>query len=70
MPECRRVNRVALGRANEAAIYIVSQGLVSQAKIIYGVSEPMLNYRLRISGAQRIHERRLEIIRRVAGATG
>jgi len=55
---------------NEAAIYIVSEGLISQAKIIYGVSEPMLTYRLRISGAHRIHERRLENIRRAAGATG
>jgi Zn-dependent peptidase ImmA (M78 family) len=51
---------------NEAAIYMVSHGLVSQAKIIYGVSEPILNYRLRVSGAHRIQERRLEIIRPLA----
>lgn len=51
---------------NEAAIHIVGQGLVSQAQHLYGVSAPMLNYRLRVSGAQRIHERRLQQIRRIA----
>jgi hypothetical protein len=31
---------------NEAAIYIVRQGLILQAQEMYGVSEPMLTYRL------------------------
>jgi Zn-dependent peptidase ImmA (M78 family) len=55
---------------NEVAIYIVREGLVPQARILYGVSGAMLTYRLRISGAHRIHERKLENIRRAAGAAG
>lgn len=42
---------------NEAAIHIMRQGLVPVARQIYGVSQPMLVYRLRMSGAQKIHER-------------
>jgi len=53
---------------NEAAIHIVRQGLVSQAQRIYGVSGPMLTYRLRVSGAHRIHERHLQnTLRRSVG---
>lgn len=44
---------------NEAAQHIVRTGLISQAQTIYGVSMAMLNYRLRVSGAHRIHERRM-----------
>jgi Zn-dependent peptidase ImmA (M78 family) len=42
---------------NEAAIHVVRSGLTVQAQGIYGVSRPMLEYRLRVSGAQRIQER-------------
>ena len=42
---------------NEAAIYIVRAGLVSAAQGIYGVSGPMLDYRLRVSGAYTIQQR-------------
>lgn len=44
---------------NEAAIYIVQKGLTSIAQGLYGVSRPMLDYRLRISGALAIQQRRL-----------
>jgi hypothetical protein len=47
----------ALLMPNEAANYVVRSGLVVQAQGLYGVSRPMLEYRLRISGAQRIQER-------------
>lgn len=53
---------------NEAALHIVSQGLVLQAQSIYGVSAAMLNYRLRMSGANRIHERRMQQTQRFASA--
>ena len=52
---------------NEAAIHIVGNGLVPEAQRLYGVSSSMLTYRLRVSGAHRIHERRLQQVRRVAG---
>lgn len=55
---------------NEAAIYIVSNGLVSEAQRLYGVSTSMLNYRLQVSGARRIHERRVGQIRRVVTGGG
>ena len=42
---------------NEAALYVVRKGLMMQAQGIYGVSSPMLTYRLRVSGAQKIQER-------------
>jgi hypothetical protein len=47
----------ALLMPNEAAIYVVCEGLVATAQGLYGVSRPMLEYRLRISGAQRIQDR-------------
>lgn len=48
---------------NEAAVHIVRQGLVATAQRLYGVSEVMLEYRLRISGARKIDERaRLRIV--------
>jgi hypothetical protein len=50
---------------NEAAIHIVSEGLVSNAHNLYGVSRAMLTYRLRMSGAHRIYERRTQQVRRV-----
>jgi Zn-dependent peptidase ImmA (M78 family) len=40
-----------------AAIHILKNGLKSQARAIYGVSNPMLTYRLRVSGAQIIFDR-------------
>jgi Zn-dependent peptidase ImmA (M78 family) len=55
---------------NEAAMYIVRNGLVAQAQGIYGVSRPMLTYRLRVSGAHRIHERHMQNVRRAAGGRG
>lgn len=44
---------------NEAALHIVSNGIVAKAQGMYGVSEQMLTYRLRVSGAQTIQRRRL-----------
>ena len=44
---------------NEAAIHVLKQGLVSVAQQLYGVSRPMLDYRLRVSGAHAIHLRSL-----------
>lgn len=44
---------------NEAANYVLSNGLVPRAQLIYGVSGPMLEYRLRVSGARVIHQRRM-----------
>lgn len=40
-----------------AAIHILKNGLKSQARSIYGISNPMLTYRLRVSGAQIIFNR-------------
>jgi IrrE N-terminal-like domain len=47
---------------NEAAIQIVRQGLVSAAQKIYGVSQPMLDYRLRVTGAHTIHSRLVQSV--------
>src|SRR5579883_3306414 len=47
---------------NEAALHIVRNGLVSTAKAVYGVSRPMLEYRLRISGAHTIHARYVQSV--------
>ena len=44
---------------NEAAHYVLSNGLAARAQLIYGVSKPMLEYRLRVSGAHVVHKRRL-----------
>lgn len=44
---------------NEAAVHIVKKGLIPVAQKIYGVSRPMLEYRLRVSGAHTIHQRSL-----------
>lgn len=44
---------------NEAALHIVSTGLMSAAQRLYGVSEPMLTYRLRVSGAHTIYRRKM-----------
>jgi Zn-dependent peptidase ImmA (M78 family) len=51
---------------NEAAVYIVREGLVARAGSIYGVSPAMLAYRLRVSGAHRIHERWMKTVRPAA----
>jgi IrrE N-terminal-like domain len=49
---------------NEASIHIVRQGLVSAAQGVYGVSQPMLDYRLRVSGARTIHSRIVQAVGR------
>ena len=49
----------ALLITNEAANRIMSMGLYYQAESIYGVSKKMLDYRLRVSGARIIFERRM-----------
>ena len=46
---------------NEAALHIVANDLVRRAQQIYGVSAPMLTYRLRISGAHTIYRRKLGV---------
>jgi IrrE N-terminal-like domain len=49
---------------NEAALHIIRQRLVSVAQGIYGVSQPMLDYRLRVSGAHTIHSRSVQAVER------
>lgn len=49
----------ALLLPKEAAIHILRSGIKYRAQTLYGVSKPMLEYRLRISGAQTIYERSL-----------
>lgn len=44
---------------NEGAKSIMMEGLYYQAQGIYGVSQPMLDYRLKVSGAQTIYKRRM-----------
>jgi Zn-dependent peptidase ImmA (M78 family) len=44
---------------NEAAVHILRQGLIPTAQVTYGVSQPMLDYRLRVSGAHTIHARHM-----------
>lgn len=46
---------------NEAALHIVSNGLMSTAQRLYGVSQPMLTYRLRMSGAHTIYQRKAKL---------
>lgn len=48
---------------NEAALHIVSTGLVPTAQFLYGVSKPMLTYRLSVSGAHKIYRRRMGFAR-------
>ena len=43
---------------NEAALHILSNGLMATAQQLYGVSQPMLTYRLRVSGAHTIYRRK------------
>jgi hypothetical protein len=45
---------------NEAAIHIVRRELVPMAQRLYGVSQPMLEYRLRVSGARTIQMRMIQ----------
>ena len=47
----------ALLLPKEAALHVLKNGLKSRAREIYGISRPMLDYRLRISGAEIIHAR-------------
>ena len=49
----------ALLLPRDAALHILMDGLKPSAQSLYGVSRPMLDYRLRVSGAQTIFERRL-----------
>ena len=42
---------------NEAALHIVRNGLTPSAQTLYGVSQPMLEFRLRVSGAYTINSR-------------
>jgi Zn-dependent peptidase ImmA (M78 family) len=44
---------------NEAAVHVLMNGLKASAQAFYGISKPMLDYRLRVSGAQVIYERSL-----------
>jgi hypothetical protein len=53
----------ALLLPKEAALHILMEGLASRAQFIYGISRPMLTYRLRMSGAQIIFERKLAKLR-------
>lgn len=50
----------ALLISNEAAIHIVRRGMGSTAQSVYGVSQPMLEYRLRVSGAYTIQSRSIQ----------
>jgi hypothetical protein len=47
---------------NEAAVHIVKNGLVHRAPTIYGVSQKMLEFRLRMSGAYTIHARSIQAV--------
>ena len=47
---------------NEAAIHIVRQGIIPTAQSVYGVSQPMLEYRLRVSGAYKIQSRLIQAV--------
>lgn len=42
---------------NEGALYVLRNGLKPMAQHLYGISKPMLDYRLRVSGADTIHQR-------------
>lgn len=42
---------------NEGALHVLKQGLVGRARTIYGVSQAMLDYRMRVSGAETIFRR-------------
>lgn len=45
---------------NEAALHVITSGLAEPvAQTIYGISLSMLQYRLRVSGANTIHQRRV-----------
>lgn len=54
----------ALLLPKDAALHILTTGIKPMAQEIYGVSRPMLEYRLRVSGAQTIFERTLAKRRR------
>ena len=49
----------ALLLPKDAALHILKNGLKSEAQNMYGVSRPMLEYRIRVSGAQTIFNRSL-----------
>lgn len=52
----------ALLVTNEAAVHILLDGLQASAQTLYGVSKPMPDYRLRVSGAYAI-QRRVQSVR-------
>jgi hypothetical protein len=52
---------------NDAAVHIVRNGLMASAQTLYGVSQQMLQYRLRVSGAHTIHSRFVEAVERGRG---
>lgn len=56
----------ALLLPRDAALHVLRNGLKTNAQAIYGISKPMLEYRLRVSGAQTIFERSLAKYRRTA----
>jgi Zn-dependent peptidase ImmA (M78 family) len=47
----------ALLLTNEGALHVLRKGLLPVAQGLYGISKPMLDYRLNISGAQAIYRR-------------
>lgn len=49
---------------NEGAMRIMADGLYYEAQEIYGVSKPMLDFRMRMSGAQTVFQRRRDNARR------
>ena len=58
----------ALLISNEAALHIVRNGLVTSAQLLYGVSQAMLEFRLRVSGAHTRHSRFVAAVGGRAGA--
>lgn len=42
---------------NEAALHVLKKGIITEAQYLYGVSNAMLTYRLRVSGAHTIYRR-------------
>lgn len=49
----------ALHMPKDAALHVLRNGLKPAAQAIYQISRPMLEYRLRVSGAQTIFTRSL-----------
>ena len=51
---------------NEAAFHILQSGILNQAQDLYGVSGPMLNYRLKVSGAYTRFQRSLKLAKNIS----